>query len=691
MKYLLLILSLCIWNTAVCQTTQNIEQIRAQMAKIRQSTNWDDPAAAAKANEEIKKLAAQLSGKPQVPVQQQSTVKSTPATFNVKTPASQENVLAIADRFFKRSYKKLDAISKSQFDQDFKTTEQEKFSPAAVKKLTSMGAMLITFGNDHNLACVYLTAALKALPADTLSVNNFGGYLRVIDSTAVSLPVLLYANKLFDKSPVILTQIGCSYMELKDYKQAESYLKKAVEINPDFGQAHSALCDLYLAQNRLQDAILELFAGVKGMGVSYSKASQNYAYMQQQAENTDTKQDFWDETRNRLNPDDALAPLVPEDKRIKMPKFQTCPGVTDWMEGGGYAAAVQVTNGYVNKMISFSKEFLKVQKQVPALPPNAILRDFPNERFALDCILEYFFHESDKESKNYQGKIDGIMEKLSAEADDYYSKREQYTNEFVSCTEGCGNDQYCIDECHRVYCSKECPAANRFNLNLDGYFKDYQKAFQDTKSNQDRILDDLYAFTGQWFSKIESEYWSRIYAYEIQRVALSIVGNTYAAYSIPFIWSAHNDCGTDCSLYANPFPYPPDEVEENTPKANNCPQDSKLSVGIAFCSMEFECESVEFGCSLGLSVSYKKNFQNKSTTAFIGVGVEESLGGAKAGAKAGFTVTKTESGDTDLGVKAEVGVSAGVGPVSKGKSYEFTASVMEGSRMEGKNVYGIGF
>ncbi|QQS52162.1 MAG: hypothetical protein IPM71_05360 [Bacteroidota bacterium] len=36
------------------------EEIRQKMAKIRQTTNWDDPVAAKKANEEIKELAAQL-------------------------------------------------------------------------------------------------------------------------------------------------------------------------------------------------------------------------------------------------------------------------------------------------------------------------------------------------------------------------------------------------------------------------------------------------------------------------------------------------------------------------------------------------------------------------------------------------------------------------------------------------------
>lgn len=60
MKYLLLIFSLCIWNIAVSQTTQPPDQIRQQMAKIRQTTNWDDPVAAKKANDQIKELAKKL-------------------------------------------------------------------------------------------------------------------------------------------------------------------------------------------------------------------------------------------------------------------------------------------------------------------------------------------------------------------------------------------------------------------------------------------------------------------------------------------------------------------------------------------------------------------------------------------------------------------------------------------------------
>lgn len=60
MKYLLLILTLFFWSVSSAQTTQSPEQIRQEMARIRQTTNWDDPAAAKKANEQIKELAKKL-------------------------------------------------------------------------------------------------------------------------------------------------------------------------------------------------------------------------------------------------------------------------------------------------------------------------------------------------------------------------------------------------------------------------------------------------------------------------------------------------------------------------------------------------------------------------------------------------------------------------------------------------------
>lgn len=698
MRNVLMVFILCISALVSAQTTQSPDQIRQQMAKIRQTTDWDDAVAAEKANAEIKKLASQLTGgkSPFTPPPtgnsqaQASAGKPATTTGSVNTAGTaKENMVAIANRFFNRSYNTLDAISKSQFDQDLKTAATEGFSINAVKRLASIGGTLISMGDDHNQACVYITSAIKAMPTDTLSVNNFGAYLRIIDSISTSIPVLLYANKLYGKSPVILTQLGCSYFEINDMNQAEHYLKEALKYDPSFGQAHTALCDLYIKQNRLQDAILELFAGVKGIGFSYSKASGNFEYLQSQAENSpggaSEKEKFWDEMRNQMNPPDALASLVPEVDRLKMPGFSKCQTVIEWMEGGGYYSAVQSYNGFHSQLMQFNEQFLQIHTEKPDLPPNAVLRDYPNERFALDCITEYFLQASDKESDEFTVLVEDIMKSVYEVKEAYLNNQLRYTADYINCAYGCSGQEYCREECHRQYCSKECPAAIQVNKDLQGYYEDYLSLFQTTVDNQKRILDDLYAFTGQWFSKIESPYWSRIYAYEIQSVALSIIGSTFGAHMQAFPFAAHNDCGTDCSLYANPAIIPPVEVAKKTPKGNNCPKDKKVEIGLAVCGLAFDCESVEFGCAAGAAFSIKKNFVNKSTTTFIGVGIEGDAGFAKASATAGFTMTRHANGDLDVGAKAEVTGRIG----AAGKNYEGTVTVMEGPRSNSKDVLGF--
>ena len=59
-RIIFLILLSCAYTLSVYSQNNNTDAIRKQMAKIRQTTNWNDPAAAKKANEEISKLSKQL-------------------------------------------------------------------------------------------------------------------------------------------------------------------------------------------------------------------------------------------------------------------------------------------------------------------------------------------------------------------------------------------------------------------------------------------------------------------------------------------------------------------------------------------------------------------------------------------------------------------------------------------------------
>jgi hypothetical protein len=57
---------------------------------------------------------------------------------------------------------------------------------------------------------------------------------------------------------------------------------------------------------------------------------------------------------------------------------------------------------------------------------------------------------------------------------------------------------------------------------------------------------------------LESPYWSKIYAYEIHRVALSIVANVYAAYTI-LLYSPCITTRDGLLVFANTSPPPEEE------------------------------------------------------------------------------------------------------------------------------------
>ncbi len=60
MKMILVLFSFMVFLVTAAQAQQSAEQIRQEMARIRQTTNWDDPVAAKNANEKIRELAKKL-------------------------------------------------------------------------------------------------------------------------------------------------------------------------------------------------------------------------------------------------------------------------------------------------------------------------------------------------------------------------------------------------------------------------------------------------------------------------------------------------------------------------------------------------------------------------------------------------------------------------------------------------------
>ncbi len=205
------------------------------------------------------------------------------------------------------------------------------------------------------------------------------------------------------------------------------------------------------------------------------------------------------------------------------------------------------------------------------------------------------------------------------------------------------------------------------------------------KNNQKKLLDDLYSFSNPWFQKIYSPYWSKIYAYEVRRVALAIIENTYMHYPQFFDSPINDECGGDCSIYATRFEVSIDD-DENSPNGNKCSPDSKKVIPLLVCEINYDCESIEFGCSAVVAGSVKRNFKKKNTELFVGVGLEVELGAVKAGGKFGGSITVGDDNKVDGGLKVSVSGTIPKPIGAKGAEIELNLTVMEGLNTEYKRL-----
>lgn len=742
---------LLIWLTGYTQT--DAAALRQKMAKIRQSTNWNDPVEAMKAKEEIQRLSQQLAGNlPPVDGKASGEPENTgPAEISVGS-VSESEIVSIAGRFYQRSWARLDAVQRSGIDQAFDDAERKGYNPPSVNRLTSTGGVLLQFGNSLDEACVYLTKAVIVSPGDTLSLNNFGAYLRQIDSLKVALKVHLYANQIFSESPVILTQIGCSYFELHDNRKAEDYLKMALELDPGFGEASAALCYLYLENGRWREALQQLFAAVAGNGVSYGNASNSFGtiknacqnsysgnsaitghiYQQDNSGESDDKGDFWGENNLQINPrdmlssldpeagipdDEKLAQLVPPDYHIEMPVFAISVKLEDWSQGGGYSEFVAAHQVFMKRLTAFNEEFGRMHNAQPSLPPNAVLRDYPNERFAIDCILDYFKAESDKEFKKYVQRVQGLPEQVGWYLQDFFVKRKGYLEDqgvclkasyesykgcmlqcdrykknpkaYEACSRNCTEmRKYNDSECNRIFCLHDCLAANECNSNMNGIFGQFLHHFAEHRDVQAQLLDDLYAFADQWLVRIKSPYWSEIYMAEITRVAIGIVGSVHTAGLYPFQAPVTSACSNDCSKFiVQPQP-PVATVITKEMQGLECPPSGKHKFSVDICDLSFDCESIEFGCTKIIALSAKRNFKKKTTSGFFGLGTKGDAGVLSGSVKAGIEITVNDNMEIeDVGAKASMSLSTGWGPAKVGATSNVSVSIMTG--LSGKPSWGI--
>ena len=126
------------------------------------------------------------------------------------------------------------------------------------RDLSTAAVILSATASSEYLPIVLSAASVLANPEDAIIVNNFGTILKDLQEIDDSIIVLQYALNIEGNSPMVLTNLGNSYLDKHQTDQAEECFSKALEIDNQFGSAYEGMAVVYIQRNEGQKAIDEI-------------------------------------------------------------------------------------------------------------------------------------------------------------------------------------------------------------------------------------------------------------------------------------------------------------------------------------------------------------------------------------------------------------------------------------------------
>ncbi len=602
---------------------------------------------------------------------------------------SEAQLIKIATRFYDRHYKSIyDANEKMFVDENFRKLEANGADKYKIAQGLSSTAVLITgTGQSLDIPVVFSSKAAILFPKDTLIVNNFGAILRMMDSVKTSLPVLLYAKRLFPGAPVILTNLGNTLFELYDDRSAEYFYKRSLKINPDFSLASQGLVSVYLKRKDLRNALEMLFKSVQGIySESMQKVNENVKYDKKYAPPKEPPVGpDQSNSGNSGQGDGSPNPDTPMES-LRLPDFP------NWSEMGALLAdeSIEKVSKKLGQVAASDKTLDNAMQLLQASPaqqqawyenenkPGRIL--FNKQEFAMDLMEVYFEDQIDNIDKEYNYTDSVNIEKFGKYIEEISANDEQKAAQMNADVEA-----------WQAFLVERCKSFTNANKDLFGQWKQIAAV---RHARYVDLLSTYWIYCEQYLNRTynPSEF-EKLNSKRKSFIAMHF-GYLYTDYQIKQMQFGFANIASFASVMGDcpkmPPPPPPAQTKDdnvNVPDKNlpDCPfKDSKMKIGLIVCSIGLDCESIEGECGEGLLVGAKWNYKKKELTGFGGAGFKADLGveGAvniKAEAKAGFEVTfNTKNQLVDVAYKTEVTGAAGVGNTEVGQAVEFKVSAATG-------------
>ena len=649
---------------------------------------------------------------------------------DTSTAFTSQQLVTLAGKMKEKSYAQLRGKEKLDIDKQLKKLDE----PDTIKKkkaayeLSSSAMMLMGASQNKELAIVLASASTEIFPADGLLVSNFSALLRMLDSTALSLPVLVYAKSLAPMSPIVLTNLGNTLFELGDDRKAEVFFKRALSIDNHFRDARTSLVDVYLKRKELGKAYEELMKGVEE--VTYTENTKTElavtkndpATKKQSQSNKQTPPPptgpaaSGSSSGGGSTPDQLKLPPFPDWSDLKA--FMAAKGPGNWEKeiNKGFKTSIDEMTGAGKKHGAQVASVLKLPRELQQEAMDAILNNpFAKMAERSECAMEIMqqymddrydrilkdYSETedkngDKNTKSFATVSDAFAKHTQTLANTMQAKLNSTTPEMEKAASGQGLS--------KEEAEKAGSAAGETLMQLPEYQKlmvEYCRAtkrltedrFADWKNNvrilhnkTNDLLMEYWVYCEQYLNQVYDEDYDRLNAMRMLYVygKLSILSGTYTAMPLAFLTTAFGSSSGDCP---DAIPAPTSaagDADMNTtvPKKKGppCPFDGKAKMPFFVGSIKFNCESVQIEAGEGLIGSVEHNFRKHTTTLGAYIGEEGEFGVMGASVKAGMTVTFDRNGQpTDGALVGEViGNVIGLG----GRSIKGTVAAVAGVDLE---------
>ena len=615
----------------------------------------------------------------------------------VKDEPLEKDFIALVQKYIDTYHNKLEVDEKG-----YVFIEKEKLAAKAINasKISAAAVMISATASSEFLPIVMSAIAALSDPRDPLIVNNFGAMIRALNKFDDSIIALLYAKTLQADSPLILTNLGNSYIDKKIFDKAEVCYREALKYDKDFGSAHEGMARVYINKKDGKRAIDELIkAGKLGFSTSMRKG-----YLEAKKCGGFVDDSFWEDSQSddKSDKDDKR-----EDDKLILPDFPR------WESRGAFLHSLP-------NLIKFAQTVMEKGMAgglvfAAKYHADELMESFENTSFDSDNHDDTQNDEDEDEDENNSNSEDDSFEDIESINIKPSYGQKLFMLELV-------NDYYIykieqeykknIDKRKRIDDTfqkalmdlKDSPQAQKvmsmvlagdiggaktlarvvntdMGIRADAHFVAWRDMTLDTYGGVKSLLYEYWKtanqVTGDIYDQDAINYFNDIRELTVYSSLLPIAMDftllptsyTLADYILPIVQPEE-----DLREY---YSQPVSDIEMTEKEEKECAiKGKKISFGLGPVSFGVTCDTWELELLQGLGAAVKHNFKTGAAEISVLAGVKTSAGGVEFGVKESATFKFNKEGDfIGWSSKSEAGGKVGIGPLSVSQNLEYSSDI----------------